>query len=306
MISFYYKSVKEKSLRKLEEFRIGSWVYVERPTEDELRALGEKFALDPGHLRDAIDPYEVPRVEQEGNATYVFVRYPIAQDDEILTAPILIVLGDDFLLTMCTKPFPVGERFLCGDLDCFTTQKIKLFLQILFQITHAYSSFLNRINRDIRRIAISLERIKNQDIVQFVTLERMLSDFLSALLPTHTMLQNLLSGKIFQLYKEDQDLIEDIFLTKGQLTEMCRSDLKLIGNIRSAYTTIMSNNLNKVMKLLTSLTILFTIPTMIASLFGMNVRVPFEDAPQAFFGIIAFIIVISAVLVGVFIRNRWL
>ncbi|MBI4252574.1 magnesium transporter CorA family protein [Candidatus Uhrbacteria bacterium] len=306
MTTIYYKSIKDKSLRTLETARVGCWIHVEQPTTAEIKKIAEQYGLDEGHLTDAIDQYEVPRVEREGETIYVFVRYPTSDGDETLTTPILIILSENMLLTVCPKVFPQLSRFINGTIEFSTTQKVKLFLLLLLQISSAYTSFLNRINRDIRRLGIQIERITSKEILQFVTLERIVSDFLSALLPTHGMLQSLLSGKIFKLYKEDQDLIEDIFLNKGQLIEMCRSNIKLIGNIRSAYSSIMSHNLNRVIKLLTSLTILVTIPTMVASLYGMNVRLPFADAPHAFWGILIFIFAISTLLTLVFVRNRWL
>lgn len=306
MISLYYKSDKDTELAKLDTFKVGAWIHVEQPTGTELGRLAEQYGLDLGHLSDACDQYEVPRVEREGSTTYVFVRYPLSEGDETITSPVLLVLADDFLMTVCPKPCAVAQRFISGRFDFYTTQKIQLFLLLLFQITLSYTTFLNRINRDIRRLGVEIEKIKNKDILRFVTLERIVSDFLSALLPTHGMLQSLLSGKILALTKDDQDLVEDIFLHKGQLIEMCRANIKLIGSIRSAYSSIMSHSLNRVIKLLTSLTILFTMPTMIASLYGMNVRLPFDQEPYAFWGILVLILVIFSLLTWVFARNKWL
>lgn len=306
MITIYYKSVKDTALRTLDTARVGCWIHVEQPTGAEIQNLAEQYGLDEGHLTDATDSFEVPRVEREGDTIYVFVRYPTSEGDDTVTSPLLIVLSENMLMTVSPNVFPPLVRFVNGSFEFTTTQKTQLFLLLLFQITSAYTSFLNRINRDIRRLGIRIEEITSKEILQFVILERVVSDFLSALLPMHSMLQNVLSGKIFKLYKEDQDLVEDIFLSKGQLIEMCRSNIKLIGNIRSAYTSIMSHNLNRTIKLLTSLTILVTIPTMVASLYGMNVRLPFGDAPYAFWGIIVAILFVSAFLTWVFSRNRWL
>lgn len=306
MVTIYYRNVKENTLRTLEEFKVGSWISVQSPTQADIEYLVTNFSIDEGLLRDALDFYEVPRVEVEGNVTYIFARYPYSEDDRILTAPVLIAIGEDFFLTLSSQVFPIEDKFLRGEIEFFTTQKTKFFLQFFFQINAAYASLLNNINRRVRGMTVQLEQIDNKDIIQFVTYENILNDFISALMPTSTMLQNLLSGKFLRLYKNDQDLIEDLFLNNGQLVEMSNLNLKTIVNIRESYSTIMSNNLNRVIRLLTVLTILFTIPTMIASLFGMNVRLPFADSPHVFSWILISIAIISSVLTVIFSKMRWL
>ncbi|RMD59430.1 magnesium transporter CorA family protein, partial [Candidatus Parcubacteria bacterium] len=126
------------------------------------------------------------------------------------------------------------------------------------------------------------------------------------LIPTSTILQNLLKGGYFPLYEEDEELVEDLLLSTNQLIEMSKATLKYIVNIRDAYSTIMSHELNRVMKILTSLTIILTIPTMIASFYGMNVALPWATSPLAFVGIILFTLVVSVLLLVLFIKNRWL
>lgn len=306
MVTIYYKNIKENNLRVLEEFKVGSWLRVENPTEEELGMLQKDFSFDVSLLHDALDPYEVPRVEVEGTVTYIFTRYPYAEHNRIFTAPILIAIGEDCFATITTQPFAIADKFARGEIDFYTTQKTKFFLQFFFQINAAYSAFLYNISRQIRSTSIELERIDNKDIIQLVASESVLNDFTSALVPTNTMLQNLLSGRFLRLYKDDQDLIEDLFLNNSQLLEMGNSNLKTIMNIRQAYSSIMTNNLNRVIKVLTSLTILFTIPTMIASIYGMNVALPFAGSPHVFSGILALIIFISMILTIVFFKNRWL
>lgn len=306
MVSIYYRNVKENILKTLDEFKIGSWIAVNVPTDEDIAYLVSTFSLNEGLLRDALDPYEVPRVEIDGQVTYIFARYPYAADDRTLTAPFLIVMGEDFIVTIAAQTFPIEQKFFSGATEFFTTQKTKFFLQFFFQINAAYTSFLHTMSRQLRAVTSQLERIENKDILQLVTYEGVLNDFISALTPTNTMLQNLLSGRYLKLYKDDQDLIEDLFLSNGQLLEMSNLSLKTIVNVRQAYSTIVTNNLNRVIKLLTSLTILLTIPTMIASLFGMNVALPLQDAPHAFATILLLVLGITSLLLFIFFKNRWL
>ncbi|MBI4268250.1 magnesium transporter CorA family protein [Candidatus Uhrbacteria bacterium] len=306
MVSIYYRNIKESTLKKLDEFKVGSWISVQSPTEEEIAELVEKHALNDGLLRDALDFYEVPRVEVDGNVTYVFLRYPYTEEERIFTAPALIAIGEDFFLTVSAQPFPIEEKFVNGEVDFFTTQKTKFFLQFFFQINTSYTALLNSISRRIRAMGIKLERIENRDIMQLVAFENILNDFSAALVPTSVMLQNLLSGKYFRLYKNDQDLIEDLFLNTGQLVEQCRSNATSIVTVREAYSSIMTNNLNRVIRRLTALTIIFMVPNIVSGYFGMNVGLPYAEAAHAFSGILAFTLGITTILVFILWKNRWL
>jgi magnesium transporter len=153
---------------------------------------------------------------------------------------------------------------------------------------------------------IQFQNITNEDIVRFVTFENALNDFLAALVPTSNILKDLLSGKHLKLHEKDGELVEDLFLANGQLIEICRSTLKNIFNIRNAYSTIMTNDLNRVIKLLTALTIILSVPTIIASIYGMNVVLPLAENNQAFWLIGGGTIISVFVLFLLFKKNRWL
>jgi magnesium transporter len=217
-----------------------------------------------------------------------------------------VAVGESTTLTVTTAPLPLFEKFTSGKVGFFTTQKTKFFLQLFLAVNQSYVSRLTSINRRVQAMTVNLDRISNADIRQFVIFERVLNDFLSALIPTYTILKNVLSGKYFKLYDDDQDMVEDLLLANNQLVEMAKANLTTIVNIRNAYSTIMTNNLNRIIKLLTSLTIVLTVPTMIASFFGMNVPVPLEGSPYAFWVILVFTLAVSAGILGLFARNRWL
>src|SRR3989338_1824891 len=306
MINIYYRNIKEKALHKLDEFRAGSWIYVEKPTQEEIDQLTKDFGLDEGLLRDATDLFEVPRLEVEDDIVYIYTRFPFSENEQILTSPVLIAAGGNFVLTISDRPLPGLERFLEHKIDFYTTQKVKFLLILFSHINSYYNSFLHSTRRKIRSMIVQLEKINNRDIIQFVSFESLLHDFLSALVPTNSILNNLLSGKHFKLYEEDKDLIEDLLLSNTQLIELSQNNLRTIVNIREGYSTIMTNNLNRIIKLFTSLTVILTIPTMIASIYGMNVDLPFAHSPHIFSYIIAFLGIISVILLIIFYKRRWL
>jgi magnesium transporter len=306
MVNIYYKSVKDNRLDISDKFRPGSWIYVENPTDDEIKSLRKKLNLKSGLVKDALDPNEVPRMEVDKKIIYIFTRAPYSDGGKIFTVPVLLMVGDDFVVTVARKSLPFLQKFTNGRVNFYTTQKTKLFLQLFAEINSSFNEQLTNINRRVRAMTSNLEKITNEDIIQFVNLEGYLNDFIAALNPTNSILNNILSGKFLKLYEEDKDLTEDLLLANGQFIESSNAILKNIVNTREAYSTIITNNLNRVIKILTALTIILTIPTVISSIYGMNVALPFADSPFAFFLVVGTAFVISAVLLFIFIKNNWL
>jgi len=309
MITIYYKSVKESDVAILEKFKPGAWLFVERPSNKDLDYLRDELGLDEGLLNDALDYYEVPRLEVNDSSTYIFTRVPARdEDNRSRTVPFLVVIAANFILTLSERPLPFLEKFVLESSQINTTQKTNLFLQIFTLLNKTFHSFLTDINRSVRRDTVQLEQshaIQNQDVIEFLSFEKTLNDFLAALQPTAVILENLLSGKILKLYEDDKELVEDLFLNTNQLIHLCSSNLKNIVNLRESYSIIVTSNLNRVIKLLTAVTVIITIPTMIASFYGMNVALPYENHPLAFAGIVVATLVISLILLVIFSRKRW-
>jgi len=295
MITYYYKNLRSKQVSELEAYQPGSWVCVQQPTEEEIIFLVKRFKLEPGHLEDALDEDEMPRLEKEGDKSYIFMRYAYTNEDlELTTAPLLFIVGPDLLITVALGELPRIQRFMAGKVEFATTQRTKLVLQILYQIVDEYEIFINNISRQTKMIRSRLRghEIGNQDFIDFVLIEDELNEFLSALQPTTAILRRLLLGKHIQLYEEDQDLVEDLLLNNEQSIESCNANIKTIINIREAYSTINSNNLNRSMKVLTAFTVLITLPNVVYGLYGMNIPLPFQHEPWAF----AFVFPLSLLL----------
>lgn len=300
MISYYYKNIRSKGLVQEKDYRDGAWVSVEEPTEAEIDHLVEKFDLDAGHMSDALDPDEMPRLEREGDLNYIFVRYAYTNEDmELTTAPLLFIIGPNLLITVALHSLPRLQRFLDGKVDFSTTQRTKLMLQIMNQIVNQYEIFINNISRQIKSIRTRLKthEVNNQDFIDFVLIEDELNEFLSALQPTTAILRRLMLGRHVPLFKDDQEIVEDLLLNNEQSIEGCLSNVKSIINIRDAYSTIASNNLNRTMKVLTAATVVLTLPTIFFSMYGMNVDLPYQHSAVAFNAIAAATLVIMLIVV---------
>lgn len=299
MISYFYKDIRSKDLLTLEKHRAGAWVSVEHPNSEELDFLVDKFHLDAGHLSDALDVEEMPRIEREGETLYVFLRYAYAEDNlELSTSPLLIILSPKAIITISMHSTPRLQQFTGGKIDFSTTQKNKLFLLLLGQIVDQYNVYINNIGKRIKGIRTRLRthEVVNQDFIDFVTIEDELNDFLSGLQPMSAMLHRLLVGKHIALYEQDEDIVEDLTLAAEQSIEACRSYIKSIGSIRDSHATIASNNLNRSMKILTAATVMITLPNVLFGMYGMNVPIPYQDEVWIYFFIITISILVPVII----------
>jgi len=309
MIKYLHRPKSGTTTKTLEKYKKGAWVYVENPDHHDITFLEQEFSVDPSLVEDATDEDEMPRLQREGDYTYVFTRYPYTNDSlNIATAPVLFVVGKDVLITISTRPLARLDYFLEDKHDYNTEASTRLLLQLLDQIDDEYEVKLNGISRQIKTIRsrLRIEDINNKDFIDFVLVEDVLNEFLSALVPTNSILKRLLIGKHLTLHDEHEDIVEDLMLNNVQSIEACKSTLKTIVNIREAYSTIMTNNLNRVIRLLTVLTVIISFPTLIASVYGMNVQLPFEDSAFAFAGVMFVSLLVSILLLVIFKKRHWL
>jgi magnesium transporter len=173
-------------------------------------------------------------------------------------------------------------------------------------VTESYEKQLVVLRRNVHKDRAKLRRIGNREIEKFVTYEHKLNDMIAAIVPTNTALNKVMKGNYMQMYPEDVEFMEDLIIDNTQLIESARSVLNTIQNVRNATEAILANNLNTTIKTLTVLTILLTIPTIVASLFGMNVPLPLAETPHAFWMVVGIILASVGFVVWYFKKNQWL
>ncbi len=304
MITYYFRTIKDEALKTLPEPRSGVWVHVVSPTDDELSKIAKEFTLDEDIIEDAKDFYEVPRMERSNGATYFFTRYPL-RNQENDTAPVLIIVGESFVVTIASTNVPQFERFITGTESVYTTQKAKLFIQIMEVFTTSFDRELVRLRKAVHKDRARLRSIGPREIERLVGHENTLNSIVDALIPTNVWLQQVPSGNYMQLYDDDLETMEDLVIANGQVVQSARSILKSIQNIRGASEAIMTSRLNNTLRILTSLTIILTFPIVITSLYGMNVPLPFQDNQFAFLGIVILNVGLLTFLLWLFKKNQW-
>lgn len=295
MISYFYRSLRSGAVEQVDSFRKGVWIHAENPTSDEIDVLSRDYKLDAGLLHDALDEDEMPRLEHTSEQVYIYVRAPhIRKQGNFDTVPLLFIFANDCLITVSSRSLRSMEWFHQNRQDFATTQRTKLFLQMMHAIVSQYDEYITQTSKQIKVIRARLKGhdISNQDFLDFVTIEDELNEFLSALRPNNATLRRLSIGKHIPLYEEDQNIVDDLLLSTDQSVEASSANIKSIVNIRQAYTAISSNNLNRTMKILTVVTVMISLPNTIFGLYGMNIGLPLQDYAWAFIGVISLVLIL--------------
>ena len=306
MIEIYRKTLKSAYIQRLRDIKVGTWINVVNPNEKEIRKLIAKTRISRQFIEDAFDIYEVPRIEEKDGIFYILTRTPYKDVSGLITVPLLIILTPENIITLSAQPIDFFQDFISEKVQFYTTQKAKLLIQIFLKISHAYEKYVKFIARNIQSKKIILKKLENKDIVNLVEWEEVLNNFITSLVPNISVFERILRGKFIPLYKEDEELIEDLVVASRQSLELCKTSIKSIVNTREAYSTILTYNLNIIIIFLTSITIILTIPTIIASIYGMNIALPFAKNPLAFGYISLWMLILMLLLFWFFYKKRWL
>ncbi len=301
----------EEGLERLEEFEPGSWIDLVSPTEEELRRVSEALAIPLDLLKGPLDEEEKSRVETEDGLTYVVVDIPVlvVEDEErsYATIPLGMIIHPDYFVTVCLRVNPILGEFERGNVRGFYTfKKTRFLFQVLKLVSAFYLRYLYRIDRETDKLEKELRAsIRNAEIFDLLNIQKALVYFTTSLRSNEAVLQKLLRGKLVKMYAEDEDLLEDVIVENKQASEMAKIYTDILTGTMDAFTSVISNNLNQVMKLLTSLTIILSIPVIVASFYGMNVALPFQGYVHAFSLVMVISFVISIAFALVFWRKRY-
>ncbi len=266
------------TIEKFDKYSPGCWVNVVAPTPREIDYLINELKIDPGFIHSSLDEEESPRIESEDEQTLVIVDIPIINKEKTdttmyTTMPVGIILTPTNVVTVCLKPTALIEDFENGVMRNVQTHlKTRFLLNILLKTASQYLIFLKQIDRRSSDLEGLLHRsMKNKELIQLLGLEKSLVYFSTSLKSNEITLEKILRGRIIKMYEEDQDLLEDVLIEIKQAIDMSNIYSSILSGTMDAFASIISNNLNIVMKVLTSITILMAIPTMIFSFYGMNV-----------------------------------
>lgn len=305
MLQYLRASASHPTIAQKDTLLNGTWVRSERPNDDEKAAL-IKLGLDEDILHDALDPHEVPRVELEDGWTYFITRVPdIGDEFNDFTTPIMVAISPVYLVTVSRDTLGRLWQPFIDKTRISTQDQTTLFIGMMEMIATSYQNRVAHINRQMRAATSDVRQLRSRDIGTLSEYERKLNDYLDALIPTNTAVERMLSGRLLKLSADDKDLVEDLSIELEQAIARCKSLLRTITNLRDSYRAVMDTRLNETIRLLTVITLTFTIPTMFAGLFGMNVAIPGdENSPMAFWVIVGASLLFAVPLSLYFLRKR--
>lgn len=306
MLTIYYKREEDDDFQILQKPQEGCWIHVDNARAEEITEIAELIGLEFNDIYDSLDKYEVPRVEKINENVLIYTRHPAAQEAGLHTATLTIILTKDYFITICPQKSQIVENFISQRPSISTDQKSKFLIYVLLKITQEFTLQIKKIRTNVLKQEKRMVSVNSEDITALTLNEENLNQYLSTLVPLRNVLEAITSGKYTLLYEKDQDLLEDLLNASIQSEDLCAINLRSIRSLRDSFQIIFTNQLNRTIKLLTALTIILSIPTMVASLYGMNVQLPMSGQPFAFVFILLFISVISFTALLLFQRKKWL
>lgn len=310
-----FKTQEDKTLKELSitEFEKGSWFNLIKPTADEIKDVADALNIEADFLRDSLDSEERSRIELDDDKLLIITNVPMMEDENSFdTLPLGVIMTPDNIVTVSLKENRIISFFNQDTAKLFNTaDRTRFLFQILFRATKFYLRYLEHINRHTEKIEVDLKRtMKNKALFQLLDVQKSLVYFTTALKDNGRVLEKLSRFKKFagfstfmQYNEEVEDLMEDVIIENKQAVEMVEMHRNILESMMDAFASIISNNLNIVMKFLTSVTIILAIPTMVASFWGMNVDVPLSHVPYAFIGILMFALVLAGVMAIILARK---
>ncbi len=303
MLKCYKTNVQRKVTEEISQIEPDCWIDMLTPSEHEIDRVVEATQIDRDLIMKMLDDDELPRIETSGNATLVVIDVPaFGGKNRNITYPLgIIITTNNYIVTVAPKTTPILNSFRSSKVRNFrTANKTRFLIQILNVAAAQYIKVLDEVYGDIETIESTLKKsTENEDLIDLLQTEKTLVYFTASLKENDLVLERLSKGVVVPLYEGDLDMLEDAMIENRQAIDMAKIYRDILSSITSTYATVISNNLNNVMKFLAGMTIVLSVPNMISSFLGMNVDFgamlenPF--APAVIFGIaVAISLIIAA------------
>ncbi len=309
MLEFF--RAQDGVLVKIEGYKPGCWINATAPTQEEITLLHQTLGVPLDFLTYPLDVDERSRFEKDGEFSLIIFQTsaPLedAYDIPFDTIPVGIIHTKDCVLTVCSSVVPVIKDFIKAGRNISTVKKNRLTLQLFLRNAQRFLSDLRHLNRSIDETQTRLQdSTRNRELLELLRLEKNLVYFMTALKSNEVMMERLRREHLFEMFPDDQDLLNDVLIENLQAIEMTQIANNITSSMTEAFASIISNNVNSVMKILAIATILTAVPTFITSLYGMNVPLPFQGSPLAFIGVVILSLLLISAILFLLWRRRWL
>ena len=302
MINIYNTNLENNQLEEINKIQKGCWVNLVSPSDEEIINVCSELKISTDYVKDSLDYEEKARIDtEEDDGTVLFViDVPVIEKEgdsyTYSTMPLgVIIVRDDYIVTVSLRKSIVIEKFIKSKVKNFVTyMKSRFLFQIMLENSSAYLTYLKRINKETEIAESTLKHsMKNRELLKMLSLEKSLVYFTTSIKSNEVVMEKTLRGKFIKLYEDDEDILEDAIIENKQAIEMGKIYSDILNGTMDAYASIISNNLNGVMKFLTSITIVLAIPTMVSSFWGMNVELPFQNNINGFAIMVAISIILT-------------
>ena len=289
---------------------VDSWIHLIDPTEAEVQYVVDRFGIKPNHIRASLDNDENSRIEAGSGQLFILVNLPYKEGKSKFssynTLPLGIILTEDILLTVVLMDSEVVNNTLNSE-DALITDRITLVHQMLYKMIDMYLKYLKEIEKKSAVIENYINKsLKNEELIKLLNLEHSLVYFSTALRSNQVVLDKIfgalmgqgrterdeLVNRFFRNSDQDGEIIKELIIENNQAIALIDIYTNILSNTMDAFASIISNNLNIVMKFLTIVTISLAIPAIVTSFYGMNIILPFQGEPLAFIWIILLSIIL--------------
>ena len=301
---------KEEGIFRTAILETHSWLHVTAPTPLEMDTLKREYGIPTDVVQDILDPDERPRSEKEEEYHLIILRIPAHAPDMDVpyhTIPLGIILFPGIIFTICKQEVEYFDAFFQNRIKGIKLQnKADFVLRLILHSASLYLRYLKDINRKTGDIENELHKsVKNNELIRLLNMEKSLVFFTTSLKGNELLIEKLKKSLFNGRHEINIDLLEDVITENRQAIEMSNIYTNILSGMMDAFASVISNNLNVVMKRLTSISLILMIPTLIASVYGMNITLPFQQSPLAFLGIIAGSVVLSVLGIGLFLGKRF-
>ena len=305
-----FRTSDDGTLEKLKNIETNTWIDLVEPTEGEIKEIVEKTDIPANLLIKLLDSDEVARIEKEDDATLIVIDVPYVIDKKIKnkysTLPLGIISYKNYLVTIAVKETEVVQDVMENRVkSVFTMKKSRFLIQILHRVATLYLKYLKEINLEIEAKEKNLvNATNNKYLLQLMNIQKSLVYFVTSLKSNDIILEKLEKGNLIEFYEEDMDVLEDAIIENRQGIETSLIYREIVASLQETYSGVISNNLNEIMKFLAGITIVFSIPTMIASFMGMNVPLGVLANNDYSFMFVMSISIFSAFVIALILKKK--
>ena len=287
------------------------WVNVVCPDATDFEFLTQELKVPESFLNDIADTDERPRTEAEGDWLLTILRIPVQDDKQngipFSTVPIGIITNGEVIVSVCYQHTQLIPDFIehTRRKGVVVRNKLDLIFRIIYSSAVWFLKYLKQINNDVSAAEKELERsIRNEDLLRLMKLQKTLVYFNTSIRGNEIMI-----GKLTTIFQDtdylDKELVEDVIIELKQAYNTVNIYSDILTGTMDAFASIISNNVNTIMKRMTSISIILMVPTLIASFYGMNVDVHIEQVPHAFALIVVCSVALSSLAFVIFRKIKW-